>query len=108
MLVIEVGNEKEKREIMENKRKLRGREIWIEDDLTWKERRAKWMLMQVAIRKEAEGRKVWLKQGRIQIEGKWWVWDEEEERLRDRLGKWREEGEEDERKVGSNGDKRGE
>lgn len=56
MLIVEVENEKEKSEIMENKRKLRGREIWIEDDLTWKESRAKWMIMQLEERRQKEGK----------------------------------------------------
>lgn len=34
------------------------------------------------------------------------VVDEQEERLRDRMGKVREEGEDEERKVGRNGDRR--
>lgn len=55
MLIVEIENEKEKRGIMENKRKLRGQEIWIEDDLTWKERRAKWMIMQLEERRQKEG-----------------------------------------------------
>jgi len=38
-----VGSTEEKKKIMQNKVKLRGGEkIWIEDDLTWEERKIRW------------------------------------------------------------------
>lgn len=38
---MEMGSEEERRKILESKKKLRirEREIWIEKDLTWKERK---------------------------------------------------------------------
>lgn len=41
MVVVKLGNEKEKQSIMENKKKLRGKDIWIHEDWTWKERKIK-------------------------------------------------------------------
>lgn len=61
---------------------MKGGEIWIEKDLTW-ERRVKWILKQVARMELGKGRKVRIGEGRIQIEGVWSFWDEEEEKLRD-------------------------
>ncbi|KYN22887.1 hypothetical protein ALC57_04670 [Trachymyrmex cornetzi] len=51
MGVVTMGNMKNKGKISRSKEKLRGREIWIEEDLTWKERKMRWMMRQV-IRKE--------------------------------------------------------
>lgn len=59
--MVEVGNEKEKCKVLENKKKLNSRgekDIWIEKDLTWKERRGKWMMRQIARREEAKGKRV--------------------------------------------------
>lgn len=36
---------------------------------------------------EKEGRKVWTGKNKVMIDGEWWFWDEEEEKLKDRLGK---------------------
>lgn len=83
MAVVKVKREREKRNIMNNKWRLRGEEIWLEDDLTWTERRANWRMRQILIKEEAEGRRCKMGQGRIWIEGKCWVWDEERETLRD-------------------------
>lgn len=41
MVVVKLGNEKEKQSIMENKKKLRGKDIWIHEDWTGKERKIK-------------------------------------------------------------------
>lgn len=62
---------------------MRGEEVWLEDDLTWTERRANWRMRQILIKEEAEGRRCKMGQRRIWIEGKCWVWDEERETLRD-------------------------
>lgn len=52
MIVVKLKNENQKRRIIEEKRKLKE---WVEKDLTWKERRAKWLLKRKA--KSAEERK---------------------------------------------------
>lgn len=70
----------------------------IEKDATWKERRARWNLRQIIMKEKARGRRVWMMKGRVQIEVKWWMWDEEIERLRDYDGNWRKKEEDEEGK----------
>lgn len=61
---------------------MRGRAIWIKEDLTWNERKTIWRLRQIAWKEEAKGRRVWIGKGELKIEGKWWRWDEIREELR--------------------------
>lgn len=89
LVVIKVGSEEEKSRIMQNKWKLKGSEIWLNDDLTWEERRVRWKVTQVARKEQGEGRKVRIGQGRIWIEGEWWMWDEERGEFRDTRGQGR-------------------
>lgn len=112
LLIVKVGSEEEKRRVMQNKWKLKGGDIWIEEDLTWEERKIKWMIRRVAWKEEAEGRRVRVGQGKVWIEGVWWVWDEWRGELRDGRGRsWEEvkgeirqrkgEGEENEAERGT-------
>ncbi|KYN13181.1 hypothetical protein ALC57_14625 [Trachymyrmex cornetzi] len=80
MGMITMGNVEDKGKILRSKGKLRGREIWIEEDLTWQERK-----MRQVLRKE--GGKAKMGQGGLWIEGVWWKWDEEREELRDGRGR---------------------
>lgn len=50
-----LGSEEQKREIMEKKKKLKGRKERIIEDWTWKERKIWWKLEEVA-RREMGGR----------------------------------------------------
>lgn len=52
VIIAEIGNEEEKRKIMENKEKLRGSRIWIDDYLTPEERSMRWF-----IRKRMDGKR---------------------------------------------------
>lgn len=78
------------------KSNLRGRENYgglrerIMEDWTWKERRMRWRLEEIARKEESAGRKVRIGYGRIRIGNTWWRWDEEEEVLRDEEGRTRE------------------
>lgn len=45
----------DKRKIMGNKWRLRGEEIWVEDDLTWEKRKTRWKLIQVMKKEEEKG-----------------------------------------------------
>lgn len=53
MVLVELGCEKERRRVSENSR---GEDVWIEKDLTWRERRGRWMMKQVARREMSKGR----------------------------------------------------
>lgn len=61
-----LGNEAQKRKIMERKFKLRGRKEKILEDWTWKERKMRWKLEEIARKEMWKGRKVWL-------EGMGWI-----------------------------------
>lgn len=91
MLIVKVMSEENKRKILENKRKLKGGSIWIEEDLSFKERKMRWNLRRVAEEERRRERAVRMGNGRIWIENAWWFWDEDEEVLRDDRGrKWEE------------------
>ena len=92
MAVVACGSMEMKKEVMEKKRGLKGRKERIEDDLTWRERKMMWRLWEMARKEEREGRRVWVKYGRIWMDGKWWRWDERSEELRGEGGGY-EEGE---------------
>jgi len=92
MVVVRLKSEAEKEEVMRRKKGLKGEKIWIEDDLTWKERQSKWKMREVAIAEERKGARVFVGNNKIRIEDEWWFWDEEGETLRDRWGRERENG----------------
>ncbi|EZA50333.1 hypothetical protein X777_11277 [Ooceraea biroi] len=48
MILVKLDNEEQKREIMSKKSNLRGREERVMDDWTWKERRMRWRLEEIA------------------------------------------------------------
>lgn len=62
---------------------MKGRRVWIKENLTWLERRAKWKVREAAMEEQRKGAKVWIGNGRVLIEEEWWFWDEEEEALKD-------------------------
>lgn len=82
------------------------------EDWTWKERRMRWRLEEIARNEERKGKRVWIGYGRIRIEEQW-RWDEEEKVLRDgkgnvRMGIQGENKKRRERGSGLGGKKRGE
>lgn len=52
-------------------------------NLTWNERKTRWRLRQIALKKEVKGRRVWIGKEELKIDGKWWRWDEVKEELSD-------------------------
>ncbi|CAL1671609.1 unnamed protein product [Lasius platythorax] len=92
--IIKLNSVEEKKEVIRKRRDLKDKEVRIDDDLTWKERMMRRNLEKVAWGERGRNKRVWVGYGKIQIDGKWWRWEEEEERLRDDEGKiWREQGE---------------
>ncbi|KYN12099.1 hypothetical protein ALC57_15734 [Trachymyrmex cornetzi] len=85
MLLIKLENEEQKREVMGEKN-LKGRKERIWEDLTWRERKIRYGLGEIAKKEMAEGKRVWVRGGRIRIEGRWWRWDEEREALTEEGG----------------------
>lgn len=70
---------------------LKGRKERIMDSWTWKERKIRWKLEEIARKEMSKGKKVWIGYDKIRIEEKWWRWMEEEEVLVDEKGMIREE-----------------
>lgn len=91
MVIVKLKSEESRRRILENKRKLRGKEIWIEEDQTFKERKMKWKLRQIAGEEERRGERVRIGYGKLWIGSEVWLWDEKEEELRDERGRGRRE-----------------
>lgn len=81
MLIVKLGNFNQKKIVMQNKKKLWGREERIEDDLTWRERKMKWTLRERAKLAGKEGNTVKIGYGKLWINGEKWDWDEKREKL---------------------------
>ncbi|KMQ90682.1 hypothetical protein RF55_9533 [Lasius niger] len=80
--MVVVGLEsREKRQVMEKKKVLKGKMTRIEDDLTWGERRMKWKIGEIVEEERRKGNRVWTEYGKIRINKGWWRWAEEEGRL---------------------------
>ncbi|CAG5079351.1 Protein of unknown function [Cotesia congregata] len=76
MVWIRMKNWEKKKEIMENKSKLKGKKVFIENDRTKKEREEQKELNRRARWAKAEGAKeVKLGFGRLWVDGEWKVWD---------------------------------
>ncbi|XP_029678864.1 translation machinery-associated protein 22-like [Formica exsecta] len=69
--IVKIKKVKGKKEIMKSRREVKDKEIRIDDDLTWKERKMRWNLEEVARRERKKGKRVRVSYGKIQIEGKW-------------------------------------
>lgn len=54
MLLVRIGNEEQKWEVIKKKKKLEGRRERILEDLSWKERRVRWKLGEIARVEEAK------------------------------------------------------
>lgn len=67
--LMKLGNEEQKREIMVRKKMLKGRKERIMD-LTWKERKMKWKLVEIAREEERFG-KSYINYGKIRINEEW-------------------------------------
>lgn len=58
---------------MRKKSNLKGRRERIVEDWTWKERRMRWKLEEIARREMRKGRRVGIGYGKLKIEEKWWI-----------------------------------
>lgn len=87
--IVKLENMETKKKVMREKRKLVGRRERIEDDMTWRERDMQNKIYRTAYEERKKGCKVWVKYGRIEINAKWWKWDEQKGVLRDNNGRER-------------------
>ncbi|KAK2578561.1 hypothetical protein KPH14_012208 [Odynerus spinipes] len=97
MVVVRMKDKDKKKKVMEARRNLKGKRERVEDDLTWRERKMKRNIEEIARKERNKGKVVWVKYGRIWVDGCWWKWDEKRELLRD--GSGREKREREERMV---------
>lgn len=73
---------KEKQEVMKNKNKLRGTQIYIDNDLTMKERDIQSKIYDRANKEKAKGKRVKIGYQKLLIEGVQYVWNNKMEDLR--------------------------
>ncbi|KAJ8685405.1 hypothetical protein QAD02_021198 [Eretmocerus hayati] len=78
MIGIECENSEKWREIMINKSKLKGTEIYIEKDLTWQEREIRRKLVGFAKEQAGKGKKTLVRDTQAIIDGQIWKWNEKE------------------------------
>lgn len=73
MMLIKLGNEEliGKDLLMMREKEKFERKKKITEDLTWRERKTRWKLQEIARSEEEGGRKVWMRQGRIRINKQW-------------------------------------
>lgn len=75
-LVVELESMENKREIMKNKKCLKGLEIWIDDDLTDREKEIQAWLVQLKEEERGLGVEVILGHQKAKVQGVWYIWDE--------------------------------
>jgi len=81
MVWVRLEREEDKRQVWNKKRSLKGRKVWIEEDLSWKEREVRRRLGVIAAGERRKGKNAWVEEDRIKLEGVWWRWEEEKEAL---------------------------
>lgn len=95
MLWVRFVSVEEKVEIIRGNKNLKGRKVWISDDLTEKERRIEWLIKTEAERRSRKGMRVKVGYMKLWIDGKLWVWDEiKDESVGDERGRERDKKEE--------------
>lgn len=67
-MIVKLESEEQKLEVIRRKRNLKGRRGRIMENWTWKERKMRWKLEEIAKVEEGKGRKVWIGYGKIRIE----------------------------------------
>lgn len=85
MVLIELKEDQKWEEVMEKKKRLKGRKKKerIGEDLTWTERKMRWKLGEIAKMEGRRGERTWIENRRIKIGDKRWRWDEEKKVLKD-------------------------
>ncbi|XP_025160330.1 trichohyalin-like [Harpegnathos saltator] len=81
VVVVSLEEEEMKREIMRNKRKLKGKSIFIENDLMWEERKIQEKMGKWVGKERRKGKTVKMGFARVMIDGNWEKWEEIEEEI---------------------------
>lgn len=81
VLIITLEEEIKKREVMRAKNRLKGERIFIENDLTWEERKIQEKIYRWAKEERSNGREIKVGYARVNIEGSWIKWGDIERKL---------------------------
>lgn len=92
MIQVKLRRWEDKSKIMQNKKKLGDKKIYIDNDRTKKEREAQKKIVAYAKRCRSENRKVQIKFWKLKVEDKWYKWNETKEALEEDMT-FREKGE---------------
>ncbi|KYN29353.1 hypothetical protein ALC57_01207, partial [Trachymyrmex cornetzi] len=65
-----------KRDIMGNKYKFKGEQVYVENDLSWEERKIQEQINRWAKERRGKGEDIEIARGKVRIEGKWIYWEE--------------------------------
>jgi len=84
VIVAKIIGEEGKKEIMKNKYKLKGENLFIENDLSFEDRKVQEKLSRWARGKRSEGIEIKVGRGRVKIRNRWITWEdiEKEGRIR--------------------------
>lgn len=82
-IVVELESRENKMDIMRKKGMLKGMNLWIEDDLTDREREIQKWLGMIVEEERSRGLEAQLGYQKLKIEGNWYEWREEEGRIVD-------------------------
>jgi len=81
VIIARLGSVEEKREVMVNKYKLKGEEIFIENDLTWEERKVQERISKWSREMRNKGNEVKIGFGKVRVNGVWRYWREIENEI---------------------------
>lgn len=81
VLIITLEEEIKKREVMRAKNRLKGEKIFIENDLTWEERKVQEKIYRWVQEERSNGREIKVGYARVNIEGRWIKWGDIERKL---------------------------
>lgn len=76
MVIAKVGDWEQKMQIMKNKAKLKGKPIYIDDDLAPNDRKMQAEIRNIAKNERRQGKTVKVGFGKINLNGEFWIWDE--------------------------------
>jgi len=74
VMIVRLGSAEEKREVMVNKYKLKGEEIFIENDLTWEERKVQERISKWSREMRNKGNEIKIGFGKVRVNGVWRYW----------------------------------
>ena len=83
MVVARCSSWEEKLQVLKNKYKLKGTDIFIEQDLTWEEREMQRKIVRMAVEERKKGRVVKVGYQKIGVDGEWFDWKVWEGRMRE-------------------------